>query len=55
MSGDQVWVPTGDSLEWVRGQVIDGSLVRPLGQIGVTEQQALAELHLLEYQDNLFL
>ena len=45
MSGDQVWVRTGDSFGMGAGQVIDGySGATPLGQIGVTEATSFSEV-----------
>ena len=45
MSGDQVWVRTGDTFGMGAGQVIDGySGATPLGQIGVTEATSFSEV-----------
>lgn len=45
MSGDKVWVRTGDTFGIGAGQVIDGySGATPLGQIGVTEASSFSEV-----------
>ena len=45
MSGDQVWVRTGDTFGIGAGQVIDGySGATPLGQIGVSEAANFSEV-----------
>lgn len=45
MSGDQVWVRTGDTFGMGAGQVIDGySGATPLGQIGVTDAASFSEV-----------
>ncbi len=47
MSGDQVWVRTGDTFGMGAGQVVDGySGATPLGQIGVTEATNFSEVTL---------
>jgi Na+-transporting NADH:ubiquinone oxidoreductase subunit B len=45
MSGDQVWVRTGDTFGMGAGQVIDGySGATPLGQMGVAEASNFSEV-----------